>query len=75
MSLRDRAVELQAAEDRSVIGQLVATLTPEQTDDVTDLLFGEPRIQHTVVAEVLNETFNVQVSDKQVQEYRRKHRP
>lgn len=75
MGLRDRAVELQAAEDRSAIGQLVAALNPEQTDDVTDLLWGEPRIPHTIVAEVLNEEFGVHVSAKQVEDYRRKHRP
>lgn len=75
MGLRDRAIELQAAEDRSVLGQLVASLDPEQTDEVADLLWGEPRIPHTTAAEVLNETFDVSVSCKQVQEFRRKHRP
>lgn len=75
MGLRERAAELQAGEDRSVIGQLFATLDDDQAAEVRDVLWGEPRIPHTVVAEVLSEEFDVTVSDKQVQEYRRKHRP
>lgn len=75
MGLRDRAVELQASVDRSVLGQLVATLDGDQLDEVNDVLFGEPRIPHTIVAEVLTEEFGVSVSNKQVEDYRRKRRP
>ncbi len=74
-SLRDKAAAIAAKSDKSAIGILRARLDADQLAEVDDLLYGEPRVEHTVVARVLSDAFDVRIAEKQVQEFRRKPRP
>lgn len=72
MTLRDTAAEVQADQQhpRTKIGKLIAE-HPDRVDEIDDLLWGEPRIEHVVVAETLRRAFGLSVSDKQVGAYRK----
>lgn len=75
MGLRERAAQLAERSDTSALGKLRATLSDKDRDEFDDLLFGEPHVGHTIVAKVLSEAYDCRISDKQVGEYRGKHRP
>lgn len=74
MTLRDMAATVSDPAPQSRIGQLIAKLDAKQAAEVDDLLFGEPRIEHTVAAKVLCTAFadliDKPISDKQVADYR-----
>lgn len=72
MSLRDTAAQVQADRHapKTKIGKLIAE-HPDRLDDIEDLLWGEPRIDHVLVAETLKRAFGLAVSDKQVGSYRK----
>lgn len=74
MSLRERAQALDARPDTSAIGKLLADADEALVADVEDLLFGEPRIAHVIVAKVLSDEFGTPIGPKQVEAYRKKPR-
>lgn len=73
-SLRDRAekrAKLGGA-DRTRIGQCMAE-HPDQADEIRDLLLGEPLLGHQVVADTLNEVFDLGVNGGDVGYWRRRY--
>lgn len=78
MGLRDRADELCERRNVSIIGRLREQLDADQLAELDDLIWGEPRIPHTVVAAVITEAFGDIVGDlhpKRIEDARRKSRP
>ena len=78
MGLRDRADELCERRNVSIIGRLREQLDGDQLAELDDLIWGEPRIPHTVVAAVISEAFGDIVGDlhpKRIEDARRKSRP
>lgn len=78
MGLRDRADELSERRSTTIIGRLREQLDTDQLEELDDLIWGEPRIGHTVVAAVITEAFGDIVGDlhpKRIEDARRKPRP
>ena len=78
MGLRDRADELCERRTTTIIGHLREQLDDDQLEELDDLIWGEPRIPHTVVAAVITEAFGDIVGDlhpKRIEDARRKSRP
>lgn len=78
MGLRDRADELCERRNSSIIGRLREQLDADRLEELDDLIWGEPRIPHTVVAAVITEAFGDIVGDlhpKRIEDARRKSRP